>query len=153
MEKAEYYGRRFRRFETGGGVLSWHWPALFITSIWLLYRKMWLYAAIYTLGLPIALGLVIGILAAAVDTAAVAGLDIALVSVSLLYLIFTFILAPLFANWIYYRRVRRKVEKISAEIPSDVLRSAELARIGGTNIAAPIIFLFLALVFRQMFPS
>jgi hypothetical protein len=40
----DYYLKQFSQFDTNGGSISWHWPALFATFFWLIYRKMWLNA-------------------------------------------------------------------------------------------------------------
>ncbi len=42
------YIERFRRFDEAGGMrLGWHWPAFFVTFLWLVYRRMYLVAALY----------------------------------------------------------------------------------------------------------
>ncbi|MDE3224911.1 MAG: DUF2628 domain-containing protein [Nitrospirota bacterium] len=51
---ADRYLEQFRKF-TGSGeprfALTWHWPAfLFDPFLWFLYRKMYLYAAVYAIG-------------------------------------------------------------------------------------------------------
>lgn len=53
-QNADRYLAQFRKF-TGGGeprfALTWHWPAfLFDPFLWFLYRKMYLYAAVYAIG-------------------------------------------------------------------------------------------------------
>jgi len=53
-QNADRYLEQFRKF-TGGGqprfALTWHWPAfLFDPFLWFLYRKMYLYAAVYAIG-------------------------------------------------------------------------------------------------------
>ena len=48
-----YYLRAFEKIRASGGN-SWHWPAMFATSVWLLYRKMWLFGFLYLFVLPIA---------------------------------------------------------------------------------------------------
>lgn len=53
-QNADRYLEQFRKF-TGGSeprfALTWHWPAfLFDPFLWFLYRKMYLYAAVYAIG-------------------------------------------------------------------------------------------------------
>ncbi|TAJ10557.1 MAG: DUF2628 domain-containing protein [Nitrospirae bacterium] len=53
-QNADRYLEQFRKF-TGSGeprfTLTWHWPAfLFDPFLWFLYRKMYLYAAVYAIG-------------------------------------------------------------------------------------------------------
>ena len=53
--KQELYIKRFRRFDEAGGIRpSWHWPAFFVTFFWLVYRRLYLLAALY-LVLPLLL--------------------------------------------------------------------------------------------------
>src|SRR5262245_42760869 len=49
----DYYLPKFERFGSGGGYASWNWPALFVPLLWMLYRKMWLFAAIYFFATPV----------------------------------------------------------------------------------------------------
>lgn len=51
---ADRYLEQFKKFGTEQSpkfALSWNWPAfLFISFLWFLYRKMYLYAAVYAIG-------------------------------------------------------------------------------------------------------
>jgi hypothetical protein len=53
-QNADRYLEQFRKFTEGGEprfALTWHWPAfLFDPFLWFLYRKMYLYAAVYAIG-------------------------------------------------------------------------------------------------------
>ena len=134
----DYYARRFDRFKSGGGSISWNWPAFFISSIWLLYRKMWLYAFLYWIVLPFAITFVSIMVTAAVDPAA-GGL-----AYYGLYILIAFILLPMFANRLYYGHARSKAEKVAAMTSSEQQQSAELARIGGTsNVVLVVVPIFL----------
>ncbi len=49
----EYYRRSFTKFGNPRKptfALTWHWPAFFAFFFWALYRKMWVWAAVYVLG-------------------------------------------------------------------------------------------------------
>ena len=48
----DYYLRKFERFGSSGGYVSWNWPAFFVPLLWMLYRKMWLWAALYFFATP-----------------------------------------------------------------------------------------------------
>ena len=142
MEKSHYYVRRFMRFETEGSTISWNWPAFFFTSWWLLYRKMWLMAAIYIIGAPMLLALVTMLVVALPLTSGgnpYTGLAALGPVLDLLYIVFCFIVVPMFANWVYYRHTKRKVARVSAEFSSDTQRAAQLMQTGGTSLAAPIV--------------
>lgn len=51
---ADRYFEQFRKFITPTGpryALTWHWPAFLVDPfLWFLYRKMYLYAAVYAVG-------------------------------------------------------------------------------------------------------
>lgn len=53
-----YYMEQFRKFGAGPTprfALTWHWPAFLVPPfLWFLYRKMYLYAAVYLVGPAIA---------------------------------------------------------------------------------------------------
>ena len=54
-DNQEYYLDHFSRFDDDGKISpTWNWSALLVTFYWLLYRKMWVDAAIY-LALPLML--------------------------------------------------------------------------------------------------
>ena len=133
-KKADYYGRRLMRFEAEGSMISWNWPAFFVTGWWLLYRKMWLNAALYWFALPIALSLLTGIITGVTGNP-VLGVGLYYGS----YFVIGFIVVPMLANWLYYKHVGKKVDKVSYMLSSDEHRAAELARIGGTSRSVAIL--------------
>lgn len=51
---ADRYLEQFKKFgppHSPRFALTWHWPAfLFVSFLWFLYRKMYLYAAVYAIG-------------------------------------------------------------------------------------------------------
>ena len=59
-KNTHYYLERFHEFATGGRYASWNWPAFFVPLFWMLYRKMWLHAALYFLALPVVMLVVCG---------------------------------------------------------------------------------------------
>ncbi len=93
-QNADRYLEQFRKF-TGGGeprfALTWHWPAfLFDPFLWFLYRKMYLYAAVYAIG-PVLSAYFTGDLTVGVVWRVMAGAS---------------------ANYIYYWHVREHVTAI-----------------------------------------
>ena len=138
-KNADYYAELFDRFRNGGSKLSWSWPAFFVAAYWLLYRKMWLNALLYWVALPVVLG------ALSVGVALIAGELASTAFYYGAYLTITFILVPLFANYLYYRHAQGKVNKIAQMISSPERQSAELARIGGTSNAAIIVLIVISI--------
>ena len=147
-KNASYYAQRFAKIAAGGGAASWHWPAFFITSFWVLYRKMWMWAAIYWLGIPIAITVIEIFLVMAIDP------GVASTITWVAYLVVMFLLAPLLANWLYYKHAEAKVAKVSSSSMSAEQQAVELDRIGGTSnivyVIAPLVLLVLLGIFSAI---
>lgn len=126
-KNADYYAKKFDNFKSGGSSVSWHWPAFFIASWWLLYRKMWLNAFLYWIVLPFTLGTLSAFVAAS------AGAEASVMFYYGAYVVITFLLVPIFANRLYYRHAQKKADKVAAVTSSAEQQSAELTRIGGTS--------------------
>ena len=97
--KADYYLRRFEKIDSGIKA-GWNWPAFFLSTAWFSYRGMggwaalnlvapWLGALLATLAIPVSGTLGMAILFA--------------------YPIAFFILVPMYADALYYERVKRAV--------------------------------------------
>ena len=140
-KNASYYAQKFAKFAAGGGVLSWHWPAFFLTSFWVLYRKMWMWAAIYWLGIPIAVTVAEIALGIAIDPA------VASLATWVAYLVIMFLVAPLIANFLYFKHAEAKVAKVGSSSMSAAQQAVELDRIGGTSkivyVIGPLVVIFL----------
>ena len=118
-----YYLKCFFNFNLlGKADISWNWPAFFITPFWLLYRKMWLYAAIYLLSW-------VGMLFV-LNASSVQWLN------ATFYTMVFVILPPLFANAAYYRHCHKQIAKAKS-LPYDKAIQLEwLAGKGGVSIPA-----------------
>ena len=124
-----YYLRAFGRIR-GGGQATWHWPALFATSAWLLYRKMWLYAFVYIVLLPVVHLILTSLVAMA------AGDTISGWFWFSTYFAIAFLLAPLLANRFYYRHVTTKVAALGTTGTTHEQQMALAADKGGTSVWA-----------------
>lgn len=136
-KNAAYYALQFERIKTENNIVSWNWPAFFLTSYWLLYRKMWLNAFGYWFVLPVVLAVlsaIVGLIGG--ETAS----DFFYYGV---YLLIAFVFAPIYANRIYYRHAQNKINKVAAITSSAEQQSEELARIGGTSKVVLIILPFI----------
>jgi hypothetical protein len=116
--RADYYARRFVRYERSGrGSPSWNWPAFALPTVWAFYRKLWAY------GVACALLPLFGILA-------FTGLDLVRGDSRLVWwacaALFGWLLpaavCATFANPVYYRRIRQLVRRAETNT-----RSAEVA--------------------------
>ena len=110
---------------------SWHWPAFFVTSPWLLYRKMWAGWLLYTFVFPFALLLLVfpvALLAAIGASEVVVGL-IANVVMFAGY----FLLPPVLANAFYKRKVESLLRRAAKAGADREQQLAWLDKHGGTS--------------------
>lgn len=122
----------FSRFDAEGISPSWNWPAFFFSFYWLLYRKMWGYAAAYFF-LPIPLGMIYGVLAATGEIGAVLG--------GIINLGVAFVLVPMYANALLYGRMRKWIAEIMSTRPDRERALRLLAARGGVSTTAVIVFI------------
>ena len=132
-KNADYYARQFDQFKAQSSNVSWNWPSFFVATIWFLYRKMWLNALAYWLGLPI----VLTVLSTIITTVAGPGAGSTFYYGA--YFVTAFVLVPMFANRLYYRHAQAKIRKVGERSSTPEQQAAELARIGGTSNAALIV--------------
>lgn len=123
-----YYLQKFEQFERGGGSMGWHWPAFFVTWVWLGYRKMWGWFFAYWLLYPFIMYAVLlgfGMIDPILGT--------------VLYIAGYFLVPPLFANKLYYSSAQKKISR--ARMAGSDLHSQELeaARLGGTSTIALVL--------------
>jgi type IV pilus assembly protein PilA len=124
-----YYLKYFEDFDAGETKAGWHWPAFFVTTLWFVYRKMWL-PGMLNLFWPL-ISLIVGAI-----LIAVLGVTAGIV-LCLLLLAAPSILLPLFAKAIYWRHVHTLVERLPPSVAaSPEKRAARLEREGGTSIGA-----------------
>lgn len=104
-ENIDAYRHKFRTLYDNDGKfkLQWHWPAFFIPVPWMIFRKMYLWAAAYTL----------------------------IMAVSPLLLLIPVILLPGFVgNYLYYRQAVQKISKIQSHGEQ---RRTDIIQAGGNN--------------------
>ena len=132
-KNTHYYAAAFKKFATGSNV-KWNWPAFFVTFPWLLYRKMWLYALGYMIGIPVVLAILfsVGIVGGSGE--------------SLLYFIIAWILAPMFCTRLYYGHARSKISNIKLRTDPSEDQRLEVARAGSTSIVGIVVGVFVLFV-------
>ncbi len=103
--------------------LSWNWAALLVSMYWLLYRKMWLWAAVAMVvpTLLVTLGLLILVMFSQT-------IGIAVITAVVLALLFG---PPLVANALYYRHCRKLIDEVKTRQPDYLLQIEELEQRGG----------------------
>jgi type II secretory pathway pseudopilin PulG len=131
-KRRDYYLSRFSRYaESGKAGVSWHWPAFFVTLYWLMYRKMWLYAALYLFVPYVSLVVGSGVVAGIGDATGTTEL---LKPVGLAIWIVAFLIAPpLLANSLYFSHCTDKINEVAATASSKERQIGELSVKGGTS--------------------
>jgi Pilin (bacterial filament)/Protein of unknown function (DUF2628) len=111
-KKAEFYVPKFIRFDQpGASKLSWNWPAFFVSFYWFLYRRMYGTWAIYSLLIPIGIGVTSAILAGSV------GGDAGDLFYSVASLGYYFGVIPALANSLYHQSIKKRVEALREKVP------------------------------------
>jgi type IV pilus assembly protein PilA len=107
----------------------------------MLYRKMWLFAALYFVGTPFVFSFLLLILVAALpDTAAVAlAWSLEIVAI--------FIVLPMYANALYYYTVQRRIAEAKGYRVERRRQLERLWNMGGTSNAAWVVALILPVPF------
>jgi type IV pilus assembly protein PilA len=136
-----YYLPKFERFASGGGYASWNWPAFFVPLLWMLYRKMWLWAALYFFATPFVLGFVFAILFLVLPetTAAAVGW--------IIWLGFLFVVLPMYANALYYHTCRGRIAEAKNYRVERRRQLERLWNMGGTSNVAWVVVLILPVPF------
>ncbi len=114
---ADRYLQQFKKFTTGPTprfALTWHWPAFLVDPfLWFLYRKMYLYAAVYAVG-PVLSAYLTGDVTVGIVWRIMAGAS---------------------ANYIYYWHVRDKLADFRSKGGLDAAgREALLKDMGGVQV-------------------
>ncbi|ADE11467.1 hypothetical protein Slit_1230 [Sideroxydans lithotrophicus ES-1] len=141
-QNQEYYLERFFRFDDEGKILpTWNWSAFLVTSYWLLYRKMWVQAAIYFI-IPLLLLALFWIVGFAVGR----GSGFLITLGNFLYLAAVFIGVPMYANAAYYKHCKKMIAEVQATTQDTQRQLGELAGKGGTSKSVVFLVMFLAIV-------
>lgn len=110
---ADRYLEQFKKFGTEQSpkfALTWNWPAfLFIPFLWFLYRKMYLYAAVYAIG-PMVSAYLTGDLTSGIVWSVVAGAT---------------------SNYVYYWHCREQIGAIKQQAWNDPARQDTAVRESG----------------------
>lgn len=128
----DYYVALFDRFERGGSRFVWHWPAFFFTFCWLLYRKMWLNAAIYLVLSSFLMNPMMTGVALAGGLRNVANQ----LPLTLAWLVISFAIVPMIAPYLYYRHYKAKLRKLEVSESDAVRRIIRLQERGGISKGA-----------------
>jgi Protein of unknown function (DUF2628)/Double zinc ribbon len=131
---ADRYLQHFRKFGFGGEpkfALTWNWPAfLYISFLWFLYRKMYVYALVYALG-PM------------ISTYLTGDITVGLV---------WSIMAGATANYIYYWHCREQIGEIKNGSWNDPAKQGEALKEAG-GVQPYIIYIGIALYVLFIFTT
>ena len=136
-----YYLKRFEQFDQQGYLSpKWHWAAFFVTFPWLLYRKRYMDAIVYSVAgwsfiqLNVALVLVAVEFLAMPFIANMYHMPIRIGIAVLIWLFWSFMVAR-WTDAYYYRMARREIADAINDYPQDErLQQEHLRREGGVSI-------------------
>lgn len=127
---SEYYIEKLNKMKEKDRTHSLNWPALLITPVWLLYRKMY--------------GLGLGLIA----------LNVILQNVTLynnFLSIIIYVLAGLYGNTLYIKHIENKIKK--SEELDESSKSKFITKNSGVSIAAPIVAIILLFIVEYIVVS
>lgn len=136
-----YYLKRFKEFDEQGYLSpKWHWAAFFVTFPWLLYRKRYMDAIVYSVAgwsfiqLNVALILVAFEFVAMPFIADAYQMSIRVAIVALIWLFWSFMVAR-WTDAYYYRMARREIADAINDYPRDeAAQKAHLKKEGGVSL-------------------
>ena len=136
-----YYLKRFKQFDEQGYLSpKWHWAAFFVTFPWLLYRKRYMDAIVYSVAgwsfiqLNVALVLVAFEFLAMPFIADAYQMPIRVGIAAAIWLFWSFMVAR-WTDAYYYRMARREIADAINDYPQDErLQQAHLRREGGVSL-------------------
>ncbi|WP_296194197.1 MULTISPECIES: DUF2628 domain-containing protein [unclassified Psychrobacter] len=136
-----YYLKRFKEFDEQGYLSpKWHWAAFFVTFPWLLYRKRYMDAIVYSVAgwsfiqLNVALILVAFEFVAMPYIADAYQMSIRIAIAALIWLFWSFMVAR-WTDAYYYRMARREIADAINDYPHDeAAQKAHLKKEGGVSL-------------------
>lgn len=117
-ENVDKYLPKFKKFNINGTdrfSLTWHWPAFFVPVLWMLYRKLYLWAL-----LALVLNFILGI-------------------IPYVGFLLPLVLFGMTGNYIYYKHIKKKILELNQLQVSPDIQRVKLARAGGVNNVAIVI--------------
>jgi Tfp pilus assembly protein PilE len=142
-KNSDYYLEKFNKYDNDGIKASWNWPAFFISFLWLLYRKMWLYAILYWSS-PFFLGIALAIVTIPISSESTTATLFSLGQ--FVYLGIIFILLPMYANGLYYLHTKKKINTTLIENQDEQKALLRIASKGGTSGVPLVIILILVII-------
>lgn len=122
-----YYLDKWANLKLSNKYVSWNWWAFFLSSYWLLYRKMYLW----------------GFITIVINFVSIGGVVIGETIIPPLVLS---IILALFGNSIYYNHAKEKIYKVKKKNLSKENELKAIKKRGGINLAIPLIMFILTLL-------
>jgi Tfp pilus assembly major pilin PilA len=139
--KSDFYVPKFIRFDqSGASKVSWNWSAFLVSFYWFLYRRMYGYWAIYCLLIPMALAIAGGIVGA------IGGSELGSSLYSLATLGYSVVLIPMYANALYHRAIKQRIETLRQKVHDPATRLAVLENGPHTSHVIWIVLAFFVIV-------
>ena len=104
-KNTDYYLGYFLNADANGKAgASWHWPAFFVTFYWMLYRKLWVPAAVYFFAPAVAI-MAASVVGALLDLSG----DAAAALIFIVAMAVAYVLPSMYANRFYYKKCKELV--------------------------------------------
>lgn len=137
----DYYLKRFEQFDKQGYLSpKWHWAAFFITFPWLLYRKRYMDAIVYSVAGWSFIQLNVAIVLVTFEFLAMSfipdayQMSIRITIAAVIWLFWSFMVAR-WTDAYYYRMARREIADVVNDYPRDeAAQKAHLKREGGVSL-------------------
>lgn len=137
----DYYLKRFEQFDKQGYLSpKWHWAAFFITFPWLLYRKRYMDAIVYSVAGWSFIQLNVAIVLVTFEFLAMSfipdayQMSIRITIAAVIWLFWSFMVAR-WTDAYYYRMARREIADVVNDYPRDeAAQKSHLKREGGVSL-------------------
>jgi hypothetical protein len=132
--KDNFYATRFLAFEESESRRSWNWAAVVFGPFWFLYRRMFVFALVFGILAP---ALFYWLCDVAIGVVLRASPQSWLWSVP--SVIFNFLLIPVYANYLYFSSVEKRIGSLREKLPDDGAVLEALAKSRHTSILACVV--------------
>ena len=122
QKNSDYYLAKWKIMASSGSKFSWNWAAFLAASLWLGYRKMYLYAFIFIILNILNMIPIIGLITWLVLWIGIGG----------------------FGNYFYGKFTYNKLLELKMAFPNENEFKSQVARAGGTSVAGIFIVLLMA---------
>jgi hypothetical protein len=134
QSRANFYAPKFLAFENSDSRRSWNWAPVFFGFVWFIYRRMYVFALVFGFLAPV---LFYWLSAVAIGLVWRAPAESWLWGVP--SFLFNFVLIPMYANYLYFSSVEKRIGALREKLPDDAAVLEQLGGFRSTSIVACIV--------------